>query len=173
MFKKEKWIAIKSDDDLVSYINTNGWELKNPAEYQLKTQEMEYAKEIICLFKKTNMKNFFCEDRVSLSQKKKEIYKLRNIDYFMFSLLCYMEDYVGYDSYLFRDKIYEDRKYSDSSHFSCQLTNYGRVCYKIYLVASVYCENNDYTKPLIIQSQSNHIIKYLQKNKIEFWTYRP
>ena len=100
IFEKIKWIANKSDDDLVSYINNNGWELKNPTEYQLKTQEMEFAKEIICLFKKTNTKNFFCEDRTSLSQKQKEIYKLREFDYFMFCLICFLQK--NFDDYEYR-----------------------------------------------------------------------
>lgn len=201
IFKKVTWIANKStqppdyndcygDKNLAYYINTKNekyaiyrinrltiekFPLTIPDEYKIdftSEQERLQVSEILESYRRNELDKFFKEDRISTTHKHKAIYKLKDHDYFMFSLFCYLQNCVDYDSYLFRDKIYEDRKYIDNSYFSCQLTSYGRMCYKIYLVASMYCENNDFMKALILQSPSEHIMEYLKTNRVKFWSYR-
>ena len=202
IFKKTKWISEKSTslqydgcysmENLTYYINTNddiyyamyrikGLKIEKspltiPEEYQIDftyEQERLYVSEILEAYRRNITDTFLKENRSSLSQKNKTIYKLRDIDYFMFTLLCYLKNCVDYDSYIFKNKVYKERESEDGPYFSCQLTDFGRVCYKILLVTKMYCENNDFTKPLILQSESEDIMSYLKLNTVRFWSYRP
>ena len=196
--EKVRWIASKQTEqpkyndyyggeNLNYYLNVNNDEFSSytikgtkinrspltiSKEYQIdfdSAQEKLYVSEILESFKKHKIDNFFRENKHSLSGKHKAIYKMRDLDYFMFSLLCYLENCVKYDSYDFRDKIYEKEDWFDKSYFKCKLTDCGRVYYKIYLIASMYCENSDFTKPLILIPQSSNIMENLRKNEVVFW----
>jgi hypothetical protein len=135
-------------------------------------QEQLHVETILSSFKMYKIDNFFRIDERSLNNIDKFIYKMRDESYFMFSLICYIENCVKYDSYDFRDKVYEKREDVEPPYFKCKLTPFGRVCYKLYLIASIYCENTYDTQPLINSPYTKNIIGDLKKNEAMFWTIR-
>ena len=186
MYKKIGWIIEKEqhnrcyservrlrDMDLLSYLFDAQNNLKIPKDLCIDySSEIEKAaaEEILNSHKKDVLIKYFSDD-LSINKK---ICRLDSLEYYFFSLYCFI--YNELKEYKYQDKIYADKENTDKTHFSCQLTEYGRTYYKLYLITNMYIVNNEKTSSLfeyIDPKLKNHIMEYLRTNTIQFWTYRP
>ena len=186
MFKKVGWIAEKEcntmcysdsvrlrDMELISYIMEEQKKLNLPKRFCLdysNDNEKKDAEEILNLHKNDVIKSYF-HGLLTIS---KNIYKLSSLEYYFYSLYCFI--YKELDEHKYQDKKYTNEEYTDKTYFSCQLTDYGRTYYKLYLITFMFIEKNEKTRKLfkyINHEHKQHIAKNLDKNEVQFWTYRP
>lgn len=165
----------KSEYDLYSFVQSQQAKMKlfeHKQEYILNNnneQEKLYAKEILETFANNIIKSYFN----GLRYTDKKCYKLNDREHSMFSLWCFLsKDYDTMDWKL-KDKVYTDREEIDSTHFNLLLSDFGRAYYKLYYIATKFCEENYYTKDSYRVTTSKHIEDYLKNNKVGFWRYRP
>lgn len=195
IFEKVKWIVDRSPHKFVRYIinenllyyirenvaytvkkiKVNKIKFTIPEEYRINysnKQETSYVSEILEMYTKHEIECFFNETKESLSKKEKQLYKMRNETYFMYTFFCFLRDCTNIDSQTFGDKIYECKSSITPQH-CYNLTEFGRVCYKLYLITFMSCVNSDNAKSLITESQLDYIMKCLEKNEVCFEKYRP
>lgn len=187
LFQKIGWIAEKDnrnmvysefvrlrDYDLLSYIIEEQHNLNIPKQfcidYSNETQK-KYAEEILNLHKDDVIKLYFSD----FLTKSKNICKLNSLEYYFYSLYCFIyKELKEYRHY--QDKIYFGEKYTDNTHFSCKLTDFGRTYYKLYLISLMFIEGNEHTRKLfeyIDPKLKNRLMGYLENNEVVFWSYRP
>lgn len=187
MHLKIGWIAEKDNNmmcykdsvrlrnkELILYILEEQHNLNVPKEFCIdfsNKKEIKNAEEILDLYKNDVIKSYFH----GLLTKSKNICKLDSLEYYFYSLYNFI--YEELDTYKNdQDKIYMNRKHIDDSYSICQLTNYGRTYYKLYLITNIFIENNKKTRKLfeyINPDLKKHIMEYLEKNEVCFWHYRP
>ena len=183
MYKKIGWIAEKEkttvaygntdaslrSEYLIYYIVQQQRELDIPKQYCIDiSNETEKAnvEEILNVHKNDVVKSYFHD----FLKKDKVFCKLNSLEYYMFSLNCFLQKNL--ENYEYIDKIYSSREYTDKTHYHRQLTDYGRTYYKLYLITKMFCKENEKTKMLIGGINSNSIMENLKNNKVEFWSYR-
>lgn len=186
IFKKVKWIAERSPYKSVGYwangnllhyikecksysvkgIHINEVAYTIPKEYQIdysNKQDVSFVSEILEKFRKHVIETFFDETKDSLSKKQKQLYKMRMETYFMYSLLCYLRACIKNDSQILGKEIYQHNDKEVNSTCNHYLTDFGRVCYKLYLISALSCENSDNAKSLVEQSETDYIMVHLNK----------
>lgn len=187
MFKKVGWIAEKDchmicysdnvrlrDSDLISYIIKEQSNLEIPKDLYIdysNETEKKNAEEILNIHKADVIKSYFCD----FLTKSKNVCKLNSNEYYFYSLNCFIHKELNEYKH-HQDKIYSDKEYTDKTHFTCQLTDYGRTFYKLYLITLIYTEKNENIKKLfeyINPKLKMNIMEHLKTNEISFWTYRP
>ena len=145
-----------SEDFQINYLNEN---------------EKKELEKILNLYKDDVVKSYFH----GFLTKSKNIFKLTPLEYFMYSLFNYLNKQLDMNETTLKDKIYDYKNRVDSYSYYT-LTEFGRVCYKVNLITRIFVENNHNTKKLfeyIDPKFKNHIIEYLEKNEVCFWSYRP
>lgn len=181
MFKKIGWIAKRESnmrayssnvclrsEDLLTYLCEEQRKLSIPENLQLdysNETEKENAEKILEEHRLYVINSYFSDDL----PKTKNIYRLKSLEYYMFSLDCFLHPEITEhrDS---KGKIYsfksDDRPYS---HYT--LTDYGRAYYKLYLITLMFIGKNENTKKLfeyIDPKHKKHIMEALEKNEVSF-----
>lgn len=184
MFKKIGWIAEQynhniservklRDMELLSYLIEEQVNLEIPEDLRIDCShesEKTDAEKILNSHKTEVIKNYF-SDFLNINKK---ICKLNSLEYYFYSLYCFV--YKELKEYKYQDKIYRDTKYTDKTHFNCQLTDYGRTYYKLYLITNMYIIKNEKIRSLfeyIDPNLKDQIIDHLQTNEVSFYRYRP
>lgn len=175
IFKKVGWIAEKEsysvcysdrvklrDKDLLSYLIEEQCKLNIPEDLYIDDSneiEKEHLEKIIGSHRNNVVESYFLD----FLKKDKEICKLTSLEYCMFSLVCFLNKKNNY-----KFEIFEPREYTDNNRYYCQLTDFGRAWYKLYLITTMFCKMNEKTKTLIGSINSNNIMNSLKNNKVEF-----
>ena len=186
LYKKVGWIAEKENptryypssvklrySDLISHIMEEQGNLDITEEFRIDYKdesEKRLTEEILELFRTEVVKSYF-HDTLS---KSKLVYKCTPLEYFMYRLYLFID--YNFENYEYKNKIYESREYTDKTHYNCKLTEYGRVCYKLYLITLLFIEKHEETRNLfehINPKLKNDIMGYLKNNEVSFWSYRP
>ena len=112
-------------------------------------QEKSYVKEILDIYAKDIIVSYFN----GLQYIDKKCYMLNDEEHFMFSLWCFLSQLDEHKPIYtkLRDKVYSYNS----------LTDFGRAYYKLYYIATKFCEDNYYTKDFYRDATSKHIEKYL------------
>ncbi|MBE7053427.1 MAG: hypothetical protein E7391_04040 [Ruminococcaceae bacterium] len=187
MFKKVGWIAEKENitmyydssvdlrnEELLYYIMQEQSNSNLSKEFRVNfanDSEKKYAEEILEYHRKSVIKSYFS----NFLTKTKNICKLNSLEYYLYSLYNFICDELNEYKHN-QDKIYENKEWLDETYFTCQLTDYGRTYYKLYLITHLFIIKNEKTRLLfeyINPEQKNNIMKYLQNNEVKFWSYRP
>lgn len=181
MFGKIGWIAKRRsnmrnyssnvglrDEDLLTYICKEQRKLNIPENLQLdysNETEKENAEKILESHKVYVIGSYFSDDL----QKSKNIYKLKSLEYYMFSLHCFLRPEV------IEHRDYERKIYSFESrsrpYSYYTLTDYGKTYYKLYLITLMFVENNPNTRKLfehIDPNHKKHIMDDIEKSKSSF-----
>lgn len=132
--------------------------------------EKEYLSQILNKHKEQVIRDYFYNDNPKSS---KGIYELTSLEYYFFSLHCFVYDNTSN----YKDtESYGKKEYISNWEFKCQLSEYGRVYYKLELITRSYIESNDKVQKLftyIDKERRNHVIEVLDKNEVGFLSYRP
>lgn len=160
------------DWKLYKYIETEQRNLQIPQQYCIdfsSETEKEYLSQILNKHKEHVIEYYFC----NRLKETKDIYELKSVEYYFFSLHCFVYDNLS--EYKDNDA-YKKKEYISDWNFKCQLTEYGRTYYKLYLIAQLYVENNEHIQKLfeyVDTEKKNHIMEVLEKNETQFLQYRP
>ena len=184
MHKKVAWIYDRRlnigfnythlrDSELYEYIEIHQRELNIPRQYRiefLNETEKEHLIQILNKHKEQVVRDYFYNENPKSS---KDIYELNSLEYYFFSLHCFVYDNTS--SYKDTES-YCKKEYISDWQFKCQLSEYGRVYYKLELITRAYIENNEQVQKLfgyIDKERQNHIMETLDKNEVSFLSYRP
>lgn len=153
------------DSELYEYIEIHQRELNIPRQYRIdfsNETEKEYLSKILDKHKEHVIEYYF----YNRLKETKEIHYLNSLEYYFFSLHCFvygnLSDYKDNDAY-------EKKEYISDWQFKCQLTEYGRVYYKLELITRSYIESNDKVQKLfesIDKERKNRIMETLNKNEV-------
>lgn len=131
--------------------------------------EIEDYKKILGAHKKHILEDYF-SGRLLAS---KDIYNLNVSEYYFFSL----NSFIGNKLSAYSDEgMYSSKEYVSEYKFKCQLTNYGKAYYKLYLITNSYLQNNKNIQKLykyVDNEKGKHIMECLDKNEVHFLEYRP
>ena len=174
LYKKVAWIAEKSpynsscrlrDFELAEYIEFEQKKLNIPQQFNIdfsNETEKEHIIKILDTHKNHVVKSYFC-DRLSESKK---IYNLETKNYYFLSLY----NFIYNNQY--KQSLYSNREYISDYRYKCQLTEYGRVYYKLYLIIWLYVKDNEQIKNFfeyIDKEKENYILEILEKNEAYFF----
>ena len=178
LYEKIAWIAERGwgdlpptrlrDFELVEYIEFEQRNQNIQQKYRIdfsNEAEKEYLKQILNSHKEDVLKSFFY-GRLTES---KDIYNLDSLEYYFVSLNSFICN--KYDN-----KVYSKREYISDYEYKEQLTEYGRVHYKLKLITQLYIENNARVQKLynfIDKERKKNIIETLDKNEVCFFQYQP
>ncbi len=163
-----KWGSLR-DEELSSYIFSTQKEVNLHPNFFIDYSNETEKKELEILlneYKAYIIKSYF---HGSLSDNK-NICRLTSLEYFMFSLHNYLKKQTSLNSTSLRDAIYTfDR--SDSPYSYYKLSEFGKICYKLYLISLLFVEKNEKTRRLfeyIDPKLKNNIMVYLTNNEVSF-----
>lgn len=157
--------AALRDKELVSYIIQEQHNLQIPKDYHIDDSnetEKTNIETILNIHKNDVIKSYFH----NFLKRDKVFCKLDSLEYYMFSLNCFLQKNLKGN-----DSVYSKREYTDEANYYRLLTDYGRAYYKLYLITTLFCRRNDKTKNLVGGSNTNVLMKYLKTNKVEFLSY--
>lgn len=127
--------------------------------------EKEHLNKILNKHKEHVIEYYFC----NRLKETKDIYELKSLEYYFFSLHCFVYDNLCY----YKDNdAYEKKEYISDWQFKSQLTEYGRVYYKLELITHSYIECNAKVQNLfehINKERKNLIMETLNKNEVSNW----
>lgn len=179
LYRKVAWIAVKQKPfvfsgtsrlfELIEIVELEHNNLNIDEQFRLdfsSETEKENLTKILNTHKEHVIKSYFH----GLLAKSNEIYALNELEYYFFSLNSFLYDTI-YDV----NAAYTSREQVSDNEFKYQLTDYGRVYYKLHLVTSLYIEKNEHkVKKLfkyIDKEQKNRLMEALEKNEVLL--YRP
>ena len=151
------------DRELYKYIEVEQRVQNIPPQYRIdfsNETEKECLKQILNKHK-SHVVEYYFYDRL----KTKDIYNLKSLEYYFFSLSCFVFDKL---SNFKDDDIYEKEVRISSHEFRYQLSEYGRVYYKLELIVQSYVENNNKVRKLfeyIDKKRKNIIMEILDTNE--------
>lgn len=182
LHNKVAWIAERKkygefssnlrDSELVEYIRFENTNQNVPQQYRIdfsNETEKEYLSKILDKHKEHTIEKYFC----NRLKETEDICQLKSLEYYFFSLHCFVYDNTS--SYKDTES-YCKKEYISDWQFKCQLSEYGRVYYKLELITRAYIENNEQVQKLfgyIDKERQNHIMETLDKNEVSFLSYRP
>ena len=162
LYKKVAWIAEKESYDmhcsylrdfkLVEYIEIEQRNQNTPEQFRIdfsNQTEKEHLAKILDAHKEDVVKSFFGGQLA----ESKNIYALGPLEYYFVSLNCFVSKHCNKEYMSDGDK----------------LNDYGRACYKLYLITQVYIENNERVQMVfeyIDKQIKNHIMEVLGKTKL-------
>lgn len=180
LYKKVAWIAEREPNgrysgravslrgfELFEYIEFEQRKQNLPQEYQIdfsNETEKDNLIKILDSHKEHVFESYFCD----WLAKSEYIYNLTQLEYYFFSLHCYLQEGCN--------ALYCNREYISEHKYKCQLTDCGRIHYKLRLVTQLYIENNEQIQKLcdyIDKKRKSYIIEILEKNEVVFLSYRP
>ena len=183
IYNKTKWICEKhtkipkyegsgfGSENLLYYLAEQTRKLKIPDVYKIDFRtEIAYASVILELFRKSESQWLFRQDMNSLTTMDKKWYKISDFDFFMLSLFSFLERNSEYNKIHYHDKIYKYKK-REGSYSYYNLTTFGQVYFKIFLITALYCETNVNTKSFISNPQSQYIKENLETKEVSFFHY--
>ena len=164
------------DEDLLYYIKKQEDKLKISESYRIDSSSEQVKKdidEILKVFQNDKLEDYFSD----LLKKERRFLKLTSLEYFMFSLGCFLSSFVAIDYYdrnhpEFKDKIYSSREYTDNSNFNEHLTDFGITCYKLLLITQVFLQKNEKFKKFDLRLDSDYTMSIIDRKKAGFWSYR-
>ena len=152
---------------LESYITNEQAKLDIPDKFKINysnESEMKNLKKLLSLYKENVIDKYF---RGFLSNSKK-LCSLPSSMYFIVSLFDYLGKQLSTDKSTIKFEVY-DYKNNDGSYSFYTLTEFGRVCYKLYLITAIYIKNNPSTDFVHVDTQlKDCITEYLEKNEVAF-----
>lgn len=152
---------------LESYITNEQTKLDIPDKFKFSYSnefEMKNLKKLLSVYKENVIDEYF---RGFLSNSKK-LCSLPSSMYFIVSLFGYLGEQLSTDKSTIKFEVY-DYKDNDDSYSFYTLTEFGRVCYKLYLITVVYIKNNPSTDFVHVDTQlKDCITEYLEKNEVAF-----
>lgn len=174
IYRKISWIYDKNSYtnrglNLYEYIeieqNNQGVPHKYHIDFSSETEKL-YLSQILNDFKEQSIESYFC----NRLRETKAIYNLSPLEYYFFSLYCFVERNLSYGH---TSKLYEKKECISDYEFRCQLTEYGKTHYKLALIAISYIQNNKQTQKLFNYIDSKRFSKVLDQNETIFLSYRP
>lgn len=183
LYKKVAWIAEKEHPNKYSKLRLRDFKLTEYIEIEQNNQnipdefridfsnetEKEYLNTILNNHREHVIKSYF----YGWLNESKQIYNLDSLEYYFFSLQCFVYDNLSN----YKDNgAYEKEEYISDWQFKCQLTEYGRIYYKLDLITYTYVVNNKKTLKAfkyIDTTRKNYIMEILEKNEACFFNYRP
>ena len=177
LYEKVGWIAEKENhwygccnhlrmSDLSYYIMQEQNDLNISEEFRIdynNENEKKNIEDILEGLKNEVIKDYFY-DKLA---KSKLVYKCTSLEYFMYRLYLFIDYNLENYEYIKEEKIYKDREYTDKTRFNCQLTEYGRVYYKLYLITLLFIEKHEAARKLfkyINPKLKDNIMGYLKNN---------
>lgn len=172
IYRKISWIYDKNSYtnrglNLYEYIEIEQSNLKIPQQHCIDFSnefEKESLSQILNEHKDQVVKNYFC----NRLKEGTNIYNLSSLEYYFLSLYCFVDEKPSY----YDNKAYEKREKISDYTFKCQLTEYGRVYYKLKLITQSYIENNKQVQNLfnyIDKEKRNRLAEALDKNEVIFY----
>jgi hypothetical protein len=161
LFSYIKWIYDKAQDRRDFNLLTFLYSLQIKRKYddqeclldRENEQEMAYAKEILDIYTNTMITSYFN----GLCYTDKKCYNLDSEEHYLFSLWRFLQRIEEYPTMPVYSKL-KDKVYSEG-----KLTDFGSAYYKLYFIATKFCESNNYTRDFL-QTTSEQIKEYLKKH---------
>lgn len=178
---KVRWIAIEFfkdgsshtlvRDHLFEYIEREQRNLCVENNYRIdfsNEKELDMVYEILETHKQNVIHSFVCNSL----KKSKEIYKLNNIEHYMFILMKYLHKNKYNDK--FNNNIMHEFLQEDDIYRTHKLTDFGVIYHKLYYISTLFCMNNEKTKVLVTDSQFmlDGIKGNIENGEIKFWSHR-
>ena len=180
LYKKIAWISEKEplnfcskgeialrDFELIDYIQREQNILNIPKQYCINFSDNTEKNNLIQILnshKERVVKSYF----LNMLTESDEIYRLENIEYYFYSLYCYISNILcEYNP----SDIYHNKEYTSDCVFKCQLSDVGRVYYKLQLITQLYIGNNKNIRDPYgngIDYRINNIKEHLDKNEVVF-----
>ena len=152
---------------LYEYIEIEQREQQIPQQYRIdfsNETEKEYLNQILNKHKERVIEHYF---RNHLKETK-GIYELTPLEYYFFSLHCFVYDNLCYHK---DNDVYKNKEYISKWQYKCQLSEYGKVYHKLELITHSYIEHNNKVQSLfeyIDKERKEHIVETLDKNEVVF-----
>lgn len=181
LYRKISWIYGKNsgelilnhlrDSELVEYIEFEQRKQNISVQYCIdfsnKTEKDNLTK-ILNSHKDHSIESYFCNKL----NESKDIYNLNSLEYYFFSLDCYVANHLNeYNAC----EAYGEREHIPNNNYNIykrRLTDYGRVYYKLNLITQLYIENNENIQRLytfIDKEKKNNIMEILNNNEACFF----